>query len=553
MPDMSDELIIGHAYQGGRAKGGMYVTGVEDPHSGQYQRCGYPSNLHANPGPVGNFVQEHPHSYLEPDFLGDHCAMHIRVGEGERVCGYPASEHPTRGGLAWDKAGEEPEDVGHITGHPYTVGQIVNCNYVPAGEDVMCGQPRIMHADQGLALTDVITHAFSPSLKDRVICGFSVENIRKGVTERLICGEPPSAHLPKKDPYRFPVRAQTRQEDKPKTRAVVRMADAAQYAREPMPDAARAGITVTLLDAPTDPLGTLAAICGIYEGKVFRSKTEVTDEHRREALEAMQATVLNGPLEAVQFTFLIEGVSRAIANQMTRNRFSFFAQESLRFAVAEDWAAEVPLPPSLAGQRDEDPAVMMWRRALNHAEDSYAALVGAGMPAEEARGVLPLDITTRLHWVVSLRTLLTEAGKRTCTQAQFPWRVLFGGVAKAFRERGRQDPYWGSQSYFVGTREGEWSEDGWQYRAFADLLRPVCYQQGKCGFMAKFDRGCTIRSRVDANEKLGRPSSEWHTDSYPVGNPGHKYDDKGREIARAIDPAEWAADPAAARVTEEEK
>jgi flavin-dependent thymidylate synthase len=329
--------------------------------------------------------------------------------------------------------------------------------------------------------------------------------------------------------------------------SLVRKADAAQYERPPMPDAARKGPVVTLIDAPVDPLGTLAVIGGIYTGQVARSKAEVTDDQRRAMLADMQQTVLNGPLECVTFTFLVEGVSRDITHQMVRNRFSFFAQESLRFAVAEDWAQEVPLPPSLAALPQDAPAVGVWRKALNQAEDSYAALIGAGMPAEEARKVLPHAITTRLYWTVSLRTLLQEAGKRTCTQAQFDWRQIFAGVAKALRGRGQVAT--GERYMLPDFRE---KSDSWQYREFARLMRPVCYQQGRCGFMAKFDRGCTIRARVDANEKLGRPSSEWHTDSYPVGNPGHKYDSQGREIARAIDPAEWAADPAAARVREGE-
>jgi flavin-dependent thymidylate synthase len=330
-------------------------------------------------------------------------------------------------------------------------------------------------------------------------------------------------------------------EEKPKRQELVRAADIAQYERPPMPDEARKGPVVTLLDAPNDPLGTLAAIVGIYTGQVYRSKAEVTNEARRAALADMQQTVLNGPLEAVQFTFLVEGVSRSITHQMVRNRFSFFAQESLRFAVADDWAQEVPLPPS-AAQDPEGPLAGIYRKAMNQSEDNYNALIGAGMPAEEARDVLAHGITTRLHWVVDLRTLITEAGKRTCTQAQFPWRQIFAGVAKALRARAHE---WHAYNWAnPGVQSFGYNQpDGWQYEALAELLRPVCYQTGKCGFMAKFDRGCTIRERVDANEKLGRPSSEWGQGWTPPDN------EAGPGIA-PIWPEEWAADPAAARVME---
>lgn len=440
------------------------------------------------------------------------------------------------------------KDDEYITGHAYTVGAYMDCNYTTNDDEfrneVMCGEPRSKHADPArpVHLIEKYPHEFVKPLEGGDHCAFV--NTREAAHEPpeawVRCGYPEAAHHAARKPN--PIGA------------MVRMADVAQYAREPMPDRARAGITVTLIDAPTDPLGTLAVVCGMYEGRVARSKSEVTDGERRAAYVAMMATVLSGPLEAVQFTFLVEGVSRAITHQMVRNRFSFFAQESLRFAVAEDWAQEVPLPPALTGRREDDPAVMVWRRALNQAEDSYAALVATGMPAEEARGLLPHAITTRLYWTVSLRTLLMEAGKRTCTQAQFDWRILFGGIAKAFRKHAASD------DLMTGENEAP-NQYGWQYRLFADAIRPVCYQQGKCGFMAKFDRGCTIRNRVDANEKLGRPSAEWGTE-YDVVDPNEivvgvgpqsvVVDQQERPVfIGAIKMREWATDPAAARVVGE--
>lgn len=315
-------------------------------------------------------------------------------------------------------------------------------------------------------------------------------------------------------------------QDTETNRDLVRAADAAQYAREAMPDAATKGPTVTLLNATPDPLGSVAALCAMYQGRVVRSLSEVTDEERRTALADMMKTELNGPLEAVQFHFVLEGVDRAFTHQAVRSRASFFAQESLRFAVAEDWAHEIPLPPSLAGRAEDDPAVRVWRKALVSAEDQYGALIAAGMPAEEARGLLPHAITTRYHWIVDLRTLLAEAGKRTCTQAQFHWRVVFAQIAKALRHYAK----------YI-DRPGGWERDVWQFEHIAGLLRPVCYQKGSCGFMAQFDRGCTIRERVDANAKAGRPSSEWHLDT-PYADP---------DQIKRINPREWAADPGAAR------
>lgn len=321
------------------------------------------------------------------------------------------------------------------------------------------------------------------------------------------------------------------------TQEIQRWADAHQYASEPMPTEARQGITVTLLNATPDPLGQVAALCGIYSGRVVRDYSELTDSDRRQAFADMKATVLNGPLASPHFHFLVEGVGRDFTHQAVRDNYSFIAQESLRFAVKEDWAHEVPLPPSLQGMPDDHPHVRMWRKALNGAEDAYAALVNAGMPAEDARKLLPHAVTTRYHWCPSLKTLLTEAGKRTCTQAQFEWRQFFGQVAKALRE------YGDGRVQQVSTRSWTHIGDGWQYHAIADSLRPNCFQTGSCGFMAKFDRGCTIRDRVEANALVGRPSSEWHHEDTVYGD--HLRPEGVRLLP--IQPWEWAGDPTAAR------
>lgn len=317
---------------------------------------------------------------------------------------------------------------------------------------------------------------------------------------------------------------------------IQRWADAQQYNREPIPEEDRRKIKVHLVNATPDPLGGLVVLNGIYKGEVIRSLSDprVTDDARRQALDDLTKTALSGPMESVQFHFLIEGLTRSLTHQMVRSRFSFFAQESLRFAVPDGaWTEEVPLPPSLAALKDDDPRVVIWYEAIDAVASAYDSLVNSGIPAEEARDLLPHAMPTRIHWVMDLRTLLLEAGKRTCTQAQFTWRIIFAEIARALRDYANRTE---------GLPDG-WTvggPDAWQWELIADKIRPVCYQQNKCTFMAQFDRGCTIRERVEAFSAAGVPSSEW----------GVRYS-KEREgvLIKPIHDWEWAADPAAARKT----
>lgn len=326
-------------------------------------------------------------------------------------------------------------------------------------------------------------------------------------------------------------------------KALTRWADRAMYPSEPMPKTAgRVTPQVTLLNATPDPLGTLAATCAMYEGRVIRNLSEVTDAERRQALEDMGATALQGPLEVAQFNFLVEGVTRSFTHQMVRERQAFFAQESLRFAVVEGegWDERAAMPPSIRGNPERE---SHWRSAMKYGQLEYSWMVDDGVPAEDARGVMPHDMTTRLHWVLDLRGLLHVAGLRTCTQAQFEWRMVMAQVAKALREYRTTIPdtpitFWGGR-------------DAWQYELIADKLRPVCYQTGRCGFMAKFDRACSIRDRVEERAAHGATdTSQWHK---PFLYDAVEYDPVSGmprivpKTSNAIQPWEWAADPGAAR------
>jgi thymidylate synthase ThyX len=331
---------------------------------------------------------------------------------------------------------------------------------------------------------------------------------------------------------------------------IERWGDQQQYWREPIPEESRRKITVSLLNATTDPLGGLVALNGIYKGEVIRSLSDprVTNEARRQALDDLTKTALSGPMESIQFHFLIEGVTRSITHQMVRSRFSFFAQESLRFAVPEgDWTEEIPLPPSLAALKDDDPRRRIWDNAIGAIALAYDRLVADGIPAEEARDLLPHAMPTRIHWILDLRTLLLEAGKRTCTQAQFPWRIIFGEMAKALRGWGVEEEY--GEGPFGGNMllDRREAPDTWQFQLIADKIRPVCYQQGKCTFMAQFDRGCTIRERVNEFARQGVSSEHWsRSEKMMPMNPEWPTEEQENRPMR-IDDWEWAADPGAAR------
>jgi flavin-dependent thymidylate synthase len=330
-----------------------------------------------------------------------------------------------------------------------------------------------------------------------------------------------------------------------KTKEIQRWADSAMFTAEPLN--ASEGPKVYLLSMTADPLGEIAACAKMYKGEVVRDMAEITDAERISYFEDMQRTALDAAFEVVQFHFLLEGVTRSFTHQLVRQRMgAVYFQESLRFAVKEDMAEGVALPPSLAGTADHARAGVpeghsdlddsdaqkmrdKWDMAVYRLGETYLDLVNSGMPAEDARGLLPHSITTRVHYVVNLRALKMHSGLRLCTQAQFEWRAVWARMIEAIREARVELPKsdrWPGSSHPVHMAD-----------RLAGLFKPICYQTGKCQFDASFDRKCSIRDRVNAFAEAGVKPADWEH-----GSPSLHF-----QGLLPIRPVEWLGDPSAAR------
>lgn len=304
---------------------------------------------------------------------------------------------------------------------------------------------------------------------------------------------------------------------------------------------------VSLLWTNHDPLGSIAAACRMYEGQPTHELGSITDWERRHYWQQARSTHLRAPLEFVKFHFFLEGVDRAFTHQMVRQRTAVYAQESLRFAVVENLEERSTLPPSLRSD-DRQLERDVWRSTLGAVQEGYSYLIDRGIPAEDARGLLPHATATRLHYATDLRALLGHAGNRLCTQAQFHWRLVLTKMIRAIRAF----PVTNRVEYDLTYDDGEVSKRSasWQFRELTDVFKPVCYELGHCPFNASFDRPCKIRDRVQAFARHGISSDQWghdlvtteRTADDSVGDlPPAEADLKG------ISDDEWALDPDAAR------
>lgn len=277
--------------------------------------------------------------------------------------------------------------------------------------------------------------------------------------------------------------------DMPHT-AVERWADEAMFPAVPLAEPGEeVRPTVTVITMTPNPLRVLASAASMYKG-IPVTPDEISQEEALEYLDAFRGGKIVAPLEWVQIGLLIQGVSRDFTHQMVRQRTATFVQESMRFAVKDNAANEVPEPPSIARLKDDDPLHVIWSDHVARTGWVYNALVSGGIPAEDARKGLLIGTATRLHYRTDLRNLVNTAGMRLCSQAQAEWKQVWLEIVKAILQYGPRN-------------------ERWQQREIVRLFQPVCYQTGKCEFNSPIDRYCSIRERVEEHHRKGEPSTVW--------------------------------------------
>jgi len=129
-------------------------------------------------------------------------------------------------------------------------------------------------------------------------------------------------------------------------------------------------------------------------------------------------------LEHISFTFAIEGVSRALLAQLTRHRVGFsFSVQSQRYVRLgsndRSGGMDYVVPHTVTDDKSREfgpfgyeTSDEVFEAAMNYAQDCYDRLRECGVPAEDARAVLPNAAATNLVMTANLTALLSFYSKR---------------------------------------------------------------------------------------------------------------------------------------------
>lgn len=135
------------------------------------------------------------------------------------------------------------------------------------------------------------------------------------------------------------------------------------------------------------------------------------------------------PFEHVSFTFGIEGVSRAMLAQITRHRIASFSVQSQRYVNMDEFGYVIP--PSIAANQD---ALDEYEHFMDRADLVYTYLRSSGIPAEDARFVLPNACETRMIVTMNARELLHFFSLRCCKRAQWEIRAVADEMLRLCKE-----------------------------------------------------------------------------------------------------------------------
>lgn len=162
----------------------------------------------------------------------------------------------------------------------------------------------------------------------------------------------------------------------------------------------------------------------------------MTGEEIATELEYMANTIPSS-WEFVEYTFLINNVTRGFTHQFVRTRVASFAQQTMRVLDVDGWTYGTgpTIPPKLALPGDMTGAEIenqkAYHEAMREIDKVYRFLIDNGAKIEDARGVLPTNIHTNIVAKFNLRTLAETARKRASTRTQGEYRDVLEAMLSA--------------------------------------------------------------------------------------------------------------------------
>ena len=174
------------------------------------------------------------------------------------------------------------------------------------------------------------------------------------------------------------------------------------------------------------------AICAAAGNSCYSERPSyeiVEDINSEKVLSRIVGMGHHSVIEHAVFTFSVEGVSRALTHQLVRHRVASYSQQSQRYVSMKEPSYVTPHT-----VQDDPDALKVFEDTMAEIWAAYGKLESMGIPAEDARYLLPNGCTTNITITMNARELLHFFSLRCCNRAQWEIREMADKMLELCRE-----------------------------------------------------------------------------------------------------------------------
>jgi len=180
-----------------------------------------------------------------------------------------------------------------------------------------------------------------------------------------------------------------------------------------------ADMEVALLSCTPEPELIVAAAARLSFSIVGAGelRQRLRSEQVNSLLERLLSSGHLSPFEHASFTFALDGISRVASHQLVRHRLASYTQQSQRFVSFKELNFVTPATIAAKGNLKAK-----YVELIEAGHELYRQMLDDGVPAEDARYVLPNAVETKLVMTMNARELMHACSLRLCQKAQ--WEIV---------------------------------------------------------------------------------------------------------------------------------
>lgn len=247
---------------------------------------------------------------------------------------------------------------------------------------------------------------------------------------------------------------------------------------------------VTLINFTQDPIETMCWTRRVMHSPVPDTLQELKDDPikwlgmsiNKYVDEVLMQDGMPTFLEYISLVFKLENVSRAFQQHLTRHRIGFsYSIQSLRCVDLPNFAVDGAYYNPYEEKTDK---YFHYNYLMNEIQKKYREALNYGMPTQDARGLLPMNVYSTITFSCSLRALVGMVNKRLCSKTQGEFRRIAAMIMTEIKEK--MDPrilnWIGSPCSFgkcmmKGENEQQLKENKLSGKQNTDHICPIYYKK----------------------------------------------------------------------------